>query len=70
MEKGMTMFTLGIILILISTPIGYWLVGVLYQNQNLTGEYTPILNGYIHSLMLAGSLLSITGLVVFMRDKK
>lgn len=41
MKKSMSMFISGIVLILISTPLAYWLVSVLYQNQNLTGEYTP-----------------------------
>ncbi len=61
---------LGIIIILISTPLGYELVGIVYRNQNLTGEYAPILNGFIHSLMLIGSLIFLTGIVFLIKDKK
>lgn len=61
---------LGIIIILISTPLGYEIVGIVYRNQNLTGEYAPILNGFIHSLMLIGSLTFLTGIAFLIKDKK
>lgn len=61
---------LGIIIILISTPLGYELVGIVYRNQNLTGEYAPILNGFIHSLMLIGSFIFLTGIAFLIKDKK
>ncbi|CAH0290600.1 glycosyl transferase [Peribacillus simplex] len=70
MKKQVTYFTLGIIIILISTPLAYRLVDIVYRNQNLTGEYVPILNGFIHSLMLVGTLIFIIGVVSFIRDKK
>jgi len=63
-------FITGIILILISTPLAYALVNILYQNQNLVGEYVPILNGFIHSLMLVGSLISVIGGAVYIRDRE
>ncbi len=57
-------------IILISTPLAYELVGIIYSNQNLTGEYIPILNGFIHSLMLVGTLIVIAGISLFIKDKK
>ncbi|TFJ90682.1 glycosyl transferase [Lentibacillus salicampi] len=70
MNQHLAYFTLGIVIILISTPLAYTLVNVLYQNQNLTGEYVPILNGFIHSLMLVGLVLCSIGLVAFIKNKK
>lgn len=70
MKKQVTYFTLGIIIILISTPLAYQLVDIVYQNQNLTGEYVPILNGFIHSLMLVGALIFIIGIASFVRNQK
>lgn len=57
------LFLLGIIVILISTPLGYILVHVVYYNQNLTSEFIPILNGFIHSFMLIGTLIFSVGLI-------
>lgn len=70
MKKWGSLLILGIIIILISTPLAYELVGVVYRNQNLTGEYIPILNGFIHSLMLVGLMIFITGIALFIKDKK
>lgn len=70
MNKQVTYFILGIIIILISTPLAYWFVDILYRNKNLTVEYVPILNGFIHSLMLVGTLVFIIGVVSFIKDKK
>jgi hypothetical protein len=61
---------LGIIVILISTPLAYKSVNVVYYNRNLTGEYVPILNGLIHSFMLIGTLIFIFGLVNSFRNKE
>lgn len=63
-------FIIGIIIILISTPLAYELVGILYRNQNLTGEYVPILNGFIHSIMLVGLLIFSIGIFSFIKYKK
>ncbi|MFB4166902.1 glycosyl transferase [Virgibacillus sp. JSM 102003] len=63
-------FTLGGIILLFSTPLGYNLVNIVYRNKNLTGEYVPILNGFIHSLMLIGILVFSIGIVTFVKDKK
>ncbi|ASV70222.1 MULTISPECIES: glycosyl transferase [Cytobacillus] len=70
MKKWVSILILGIMIILISTPLAYELVGIIYSNQNLTGEYIPILNGFIHSLMLVGTLIVIAGISLFIKDKK
>lgn len=59
-------FILGILLILISSPLGYISINILYINTNLTGEFQPLLNGFIHSFMIIGVLIFILGLI----DKK
>lgn len=69
-KPAITYFTLGIFIILISTPLGYKLVGIVYENRNLTGEYVPILNGFIYSLMLVGILVFSIGLVAFIKNEK
>jgi hypothetical protein len=70
MNKQVTYFILGIIIILISTPLAYKLVNMLYYNRGLSGEYAPILNGFIHSLMLVGILIFGIGLAIFRKDKR
>jgi hypothetical protein len=70
MNKQITYFILGIIIILISTPLAYKLVNMLYYNRGLSGEYVPILNGFIHSLMLVGILIFGIGLATFIKDKR
>ena len=69
-KQAVTYFTLGIIILLISTPLGYSLVNIVYRNRNLTGEYVPILNGFIHSLMLIGILVFSIGIVTFVKSRK
>ncbi|MCM3742993.1 glycosyl transferase [Sporosarcina luteola] len=70
MKKWGSFLVLGIITILMSTPLAYKLVGVVYRNRNLTGEYIPILNGFIHSLMLVGLMIFIAGIALFIKDNK
>lgn len=69
-KQAMIYFILGIIIILFSSPLGYSLVNFVYANKNLVGEYVPILNGFIHSLMLIGILVSSIGVVTLIKDKK
>ena len=69
-KRAKSYFILGTIIILISTPLGYSLVNIVYSNKNLAGEYIPILNGFIHSLMLIGILIFTIGIVTFIKDKK
>jgi len=70
MKKHMTYFIIGFIIILLSTPLGYEAVKIVYYNKNLTGEYVPILNGFIHSFMLIGTLVSSIGLINVLKNSK
>lgn len=47
MIKEIKYFILSFI-ILLSTPLGYRSIRIVYSNRNLTGEYVSILNGFIH----------------------
>ncbi|MBL4934181.1 hypothetical protein JK636_00250 [Clostridium sp. YIM B02515] len=69
MRKQVKYFLIGLFIILISTPLGYKAVSIVYFNRNLTGEYVPILNGFIHSFMLIGTLIFSLGLVNLLKDK-
>lgn len=69
LKKQLPFFILGILLILTSVPLGYKSVEVVYRNQNLTGEYIPILNGFIHSFMLIGLLVFSLGIFGLMRQR-
>ena len=69
MKKQVSFFILGIFLILTSVPLGYKSVEVVYRNQNLTGEYIPILNGFIHSFMLIGLLVFSLGIFGLLRKR-
>lgn len=70
MKVWMRLLILGIIIILISSPLGYELIRIVYRNRSLSGEYVPILNGFINSLMLVGGLTSLTGIEFLIKDKK
>ncbi|MDF2066653.1 glycosyl transferase [Bacillus sp. Cr_A10] len=69
MKKQVWYFILGLIVIILSTPLGYFSINVVYSNENLTGEYVSILNGFIHSFMLIGTLIFSVGLLNILRDK-
>ena len=69
-KQTVTYVSLGIIIILFSTPLGYSLVNTVYRNKNLTGEYIQILNGFIYSFMLIGILVFSIGIATFIKDKK
>ena len=61
-------FSLVAIVVYLSTPLAYISVNILYTNKNLTEEYIPILNGFIHSFMLIGALIFSVGLFNIFRD--
>ncbi|TRZ39826.1 glycosyl transferase [Niallia circulans] len=62
-------FVIGIILILLSTPLGYMSLNLLYANQNLgAGELKPILNGFIYSYMISGILIFSLGIFNKMKN--
>lgn len=68
-KRAMIYFIIGILIVLISTPLGYSLVKIVYHNMNLAGEFNVILNGFIHSLMLIGILVSSIGITTYIKDK-
>lgn len=70
MKHQSVYFVLAIIMILLSTPLGYLTINTLYANQNLSEEYVPMLNGFIHSYMLIGILLFCKGIIDMLINKK
>lgn len=70
MKNYIWYFILGLVLILVSTPLSYSLVGIIYADRNLTGEYVPILNGFIYSFMLIGALIFSVGLIKLVKKVK
>ncbi|WP_342430004.1 glycosyl transferase [Neobacillus sp. FSL H8-0543] len=69
MKNSVLCFIIGLIVILISTPLAYKLVDVIYFNKNLSGEYVSILNGFIYSIMLIGFLIFSIGLLIKLKEK-
>jgi hypothetical protein len=69
-SKQILCFLFGIILILISTPLAYSSVNVVYHNKNLAEEYLSILNGFIHSYIIIGILIFSIGFINTVRNKK
>lgn len=70
MKNYIWYFILGLFLILVSTPLSYSAVGFIYADKNLTGEYVPILNGFIHSFMLIGTLIFSIGSIKLIKITK
>lgn len=70
MKNYIWYFILGLILVLVSTPLSYRAISIIYANKNLTGEYVPILNGFIHSFMLIGTLIFSIGLIKIFKTSK
>lgn len=70
MKKQMKYFVLGIIIIFFSTPLSYWAMDLFYLNKNLTSEFIALLNGFMYSFMLIGTLIFSIGLFsLFKKDK-
>lgn len=63
MKKQIIYYVLAFIAILFSSPFGYKTLTLIYRNRKLAGEFTLLLNGFIHSFMLIGLLLFILGLL-------
>ncbi len=63
MKRQVKYFLSSIIIILLSTPLAYESIRIIYRNRNLTGEFVPMLNGFIYSYMLVGILIFGLGLV-------
>ena len=45
-KRAMIYFIIGILIVLVSTPLGYSLVKIVYHNTNLAAEFNVILNGF------------------------
>lgn len=70
MKNQLKYFLSGIIIILFSSPIGYFMINTIYSNKNLSNEYTTLLNGFIYSVMTIGILLFSIGLINIFIEKK
>jgi len=70
MKNQIKYFLSGIIIILFSSPLGYAMLGIIYANKNLVGEFNSLLNGFIHSFMLIGVLIFTIGLANMFIEKK
>jgi len=70
MKNQLKYFLSGVIIILFSSPIGYFMINTLYANRNLSGEYTTLLNGFIYSIMTIGVLVFSIGLINMFIEKK
>ena len=69
MKRQMKYFLSSIIIIILSTPLAYTSIRVVYSNRNLTGEFVPMLNGFIHSYMVVGVLIFGMGLIDLLINK-
>ena len=63
MKNQIKNYLAGIIILILSSPLGYTTLNIIYANKNLTGEFEPLLNGFIHSYMLIGVLVFSIGLI-------
>lgn len=70
MKNQLKYFLSGIIIILFSSPIGYFMINTIYSNKNLPNEYTTLLNGFIYSVMTIGILIFSIGLINIFIEKK
>lgn len=70
MKNQLKYFLSGIIIILFSSPIGYFMINIIYSNKNLLGEYTTLLNGFIYSIMIIGVLIFSMGIINVFIEKK
>ncbi|MBS5951090.1 MAG: hypothetical protein KIC47_12365 [Clostridium sp.] len=70
MKNQLKYFLSGIIIILFSSPIGYFMINTIYSNKNLSNEYTTLLNGFIYSVMTIGILIFSIGLINIFIEKK
>ncbi|WP_088044692.1 glycosyl transferase [Bacillus sp. EAC] len=69
MGNQMKFFLLGILFVLMSTPLGYITVNMFYYNNKQSSDYIHLLNGFIHSYMLIGALIFSIGLLHTLRNK-
>ena len=60
MKNQIKYYLIGITILILSSPLGYTTLNIIYANRNLTGEFEALLNGFIHSYMLIGVCLLYT----------
>ena len=71
MKKQIKYYLGWIIIILLSSPLGYGTLNIIYADKNLTGEFEALLNGFINSYMLIGVLIFSIGLInLFVENKQ
>ena len=70
MKNKVKYYIIGIIIILLSSPLGYISVNIIFANKNLAGEFEILLNGFIHSYMLIGVLIFSIGVIKLFIEKK
>ena len=63
MKNQIKYYLIGITILILSSPLGYTTLNIIYANRNLTGEFEALLNGFIHSYMLIGVLVFSIGLI-------
>ena len=63
MKNQIKYYLTGIIILILSSPLAYTTLNIIYANKNLAGEFEPLLNGFIHSYMLIGVLVFSIGLI-------
>lgn len=63
MKNQIKYYLVGITILILSSPLGYTTLNIIYANRNLTGEFEALLNGFIHSYMLIGVLVFSIGLI-------
>lgn len=71
MKNQIKYYLVGITILLLSSPLGYSTLNIIYANKNLTGEFEVLLKGFIHSYMLTGLLVFSIGLAnLFIESKQ
>lgn len=70
MKNQIKYYLVGIIILILSSPLGYMTLNIIYSNKNLTEEFEPLLNGFIHSYMLIGILVFSIGLINLFGENK
>ena len=71
MKNQIKYYLTGIIILILSSPLAYTTLNIIYENKNLSGEFEPLLNGFIHSYMLIGVLVFSIGLInLFVENKQ
>lgn len=63
MRNQIKYYLAGIIILILSSPLGYTTLNIIYANKNLAGDFEILINGFIHSYMIVGILIFSIGLI-------